>query len=305
MGGSSSYKRIVHQRALMTFPRKPKLSPKEMWDAEEALSEEERRARYKVDKIISAGDLPSWSSLVHQHSFPSQETPKEIDEKLNSKVSLWRGNIVSLEIDAYQNAANKSLMGGGGIDGAIHSAAGRKLVQETMQLGGCETGQTKISRGYNLPAKFVLHTVGPIGEKKDLLQSCYRSTLDLALRHKIRSLALCGVSTGIYGYPLEKACRVALRTVRSWLATDDHADHIDLIVFVVWLEREWNVYKRHMAYYFPVIPHQPDSPSSTIPEDPEPPQKDVQRVLLPEEREQLNSPNLPPTQADLPPLDVE
>jgi len=149
-------------------------------------------------------------------------------------------------------------LGGGGIDGAIHGAAGNDLYEECRTLHGCRTGFTKLTRGYNLPAKYVLHTVGPIVEEEKLLQSCYKTVLQVAKEHnktnysKIKTLAFCGVSTGIFGYPLESACQVALETVREWLEEGNNRNEFDLIIFCTYLPRENQVYRLFFPIYFPV-----------------------------------------------------
>jgi len=167
-----------------------------------------------------------------------------------------------LEIDAIVNAANESCLGGGGIDGAIHSAAGNMLYEECRTLNGCPTGQTKITRGYDLPSKFVLHTVGPIGQKPKALASCYFTLLDLCKKHSIKTVALCGVSTGIFGYPLVPASRIALQIVREWLETDDNADSIDLVIICTFLQKEKDCYKKLTPEYFPIVEPQFNQSSS-------------------------------------------
>jgi len=227
---------------------------KEMWDNEEKLTLEDRRNRYKCYKYIQVDDIRTWAQLIPNISPEIiqsakkrnvQDLPKnkkfsfQPNQIINEKVALYHGDITTIEIDAIVNAANTGCRGGGGVDGAIHSAAGKKLYNECVLLNGCPTGQTKITRGYSLPAKYVLHSVGPIGENPQALKSCYFTSLQLLVKYDLKTIALCGISTGIYGYPTYKATHVALRTVRKWLEKGNNKDKVNKIVFFVlsWEEK--------------------------------------------------------------------
>ena len=158
---------------------------------------------------------------------------------------VWQGDITTLGVDAIVNAANESLLGGGGVDGAIHRAAGPELLKECRQLNGCSTGQAKLTRGYALTARHVIHTVGPIwrgghaGESK-LLASCYERSLRLAAAQKLSSIAFPSISTGIYGYPLEPATRIAISTTQ---AVADALEPIESVIFCTFSSEATELYE--------------------------------------------------------------
>lgn len=156
------------------------------------------------------------------------------------RIEFVQGDITSFAVDAIVNAANTSLLGGSGVDGAIHRAAGPQLLAECKSLGGCPTGEARLTLAYHLPARFVIHTVGPVWHGGDFgeaeqLASCYRNVLALARDQRLRSLAFPSISTGAYGFPLERACRIALREVSSFLST---AQTLERVLFVCFSERD-------------------------------------------------------------------
>ena len=154
----------------------------------------------------------------------------------NSRLELVQGDITKQDTDAIVNAANASLLGGGGVDGAIHRAAGPQLLAECRTLGGCDTGDAKMTRGYNLRAQHVIHAVGPVyrdgaqGEP-ELLASCYRRALEIARANQLHSIAFPAISTGVYGYPMQDAARVAFTTIREFLETHDAPQLVRMVLF--------------------------------------------------------------------------
>lgn len=162
------------------------------------------------------------------------------------EIETHKGDITKLKVNAIVNAANISLLGGGGVDGAIHRASGPELLEECRTLNGCKTGEAKITKGYNLPAKYVIHTAGPIwsgGNKneEELLANCYRNSLKLAVENEISSIAFPAISTGVYHFPLEKATEIAIKETKNFLQKNDK---IDKVVFVAFDEKTYNVYNQ-------------------------------------------------------------
>ena len=164
------------------------------------------------------------------------------------RMELLQGDITRLEVDAIVNAANRSLLGGGGVDGAIHRAAGPDLLVECRALGGCPTGEARITDGYRLPARHVIHTVGPVygGSPHDaeLLASCYRNSLRLASERAMETVAFPAISCGVYGYPIDEAARIAVATTADLL---QGADHPHKVIFVLFSADHYQVYERELA----------------------------------------------------------
>jgi O-acetyl-ADP-ribose deacetylase (regulator of RNase III) len=170
----------------------------------------------------------------------------EIGTKKMSKIELYKGDITTLIVDAIVNAANTSLLGGGGVDGAIHRAAGKELIDECRTLNGCKTGDAKITKGYKLPSKYVIHTVGPVwhGGKSgepEKLASCYKRSLEVALENGIKTIAFPNISTGVYGYPKLEAAEIAVKTVKEF---QEENDLIEKVIFCVFDNENVEIYKK-------------------------------------------------------------
>lgn len=218
------------------------------------MSLEEKRSLYKCkDKYITIENLVKWPEYFQEKNINTINFSevRNIAQELNNKISIFEGDITTLEIDAIVNAANNSLLGGGGVDGAIHRAAGPLLLEECITLEGCKTGFAKITAGYNLPSKYVIHTVGPIGEKPEFLKSCYQKCLDLARENKCRTIAFPCISTGVYDYPHESASIVALNEIRNYL--EKYPDDFDLIVLCLFMEKSKQVYGKFLQKFFPIM----------------------------------------------------
>ena len=164
---------------------------------------------------------------------------------MNQKIRLYKGDITRLNVDAVVNAANQTLLGGGGVDGAIHRAAGPELLEECKTLNGCGTGNAKITKGYHLPAKYVIHTVGPVwvGGKLDepvKLASCYQRSIEVAIENDVKTIAFPNISTGVYGYPKKEAAEIAVKIITDSL--NEHPE-IDLVIFCIFDDENFKIYQ--------------------------------------------------------------
>lgn len=213
---------------------------------------------YKLNKLT----YPTNARLPSAVSAPS--APIQPSKSLNDRVGLIRGDITTLAVDAIVNAANRSLKGGGGVDGAIHRAAGPGLLRECRTLGGCETGSAKITGAYKLPCRKVIHAVGPVYDdlrpdvSERLLRGCYTTSLRLAVEAGCRSVAFSCISTGVYGYPSVEAAPVAIRAVREFLEGEDAEGKIDLVVFTTFEKKDVDAYNEFLPW---VIPRHLEGPS--------------------------------------------
>ncbi len=170
-----------------------------------------------------------------------------MEKEILDKIEVTQGDITQLNVDAIVNAANKSLLGGGGVDGAIHRAAGPKLLEECKSIGGCQTGEARITSGYNLPARYVIHTVGPVysGSPKDadLLAMCYENSLRLAEKYDVKTIAFPAISCGVYGYPIEDACKIAIDITCRLLK---EIKSIEKVVFILFSKEYRKIYAEYL-----------------------------------------------------------
>lgn len=200
--------------------------------------------------FISADDIPTLERLYEIGKMSASHLGPMNDEAtsaFNGRIAVIRANITTLAVDAIVNAANGSLLGGGGVDGAIHDAAGEELLDECRTLDGCDIGCSKITDAYRLPCKKIIHAVGPIYDAyyaqrcENALRGCYRSALQLAVDHGLRTIAFCAISTGIYRYPSYDAATVACSTIKSFLASEE-GKNIDKVIFVTYEEKDVRSY---------------------------------------------------------------
>ncbi|KIR27110.1 LRP16 family protein [Cryptococcus deuterogattii LA55] len=210
----------------------------------------------------SPADIPTLSQLYHDNltnttTVKPSSSKYAFKKQLNDRISIWRGDITKLEADMIVNAANSSLLGGGGVDGAIHRAAGKQLLAECQTLGGAQTGQTKFTNGYNLPSAKIAHTVGPVytsyapQRAAQLLKSCYKTSLEGCRDSGGGVIGFSSISTGVYGYPIRDATHIALETTRQFLEQDDT---ITRVIYVVFSKRDEDVYREIVPEYFPPDP---------------------------------------------------
>ncbi|XP_055358318.1 ADP-ribose glycohydrolase MACROD2 isoform X7 [Betta splendens] len=212
---------------------------------------EERRKEYRCQDYIPLDKIPTWREENRSNDDGSELTG---GGGISDKVSLHKGDITLLEVDAIVNAAKSSLLGGGGVDFCIHKAAGTCLYDECRSLNGCEIGKAKITCGYDLPARYVIHTVGPVAKnhvgqtERDDLASCYKNTLMLMAENNLRTVAFPCISTGIYGFPNLPAADIALNTVKNWI--EHNSEKITRVIFCVFLETDFHIYKDKMSEMF-------------------------------------------------------
>ncbi|OAG13261.1 MACRO domain-containing protein 1 [Alternaria alternata] len=260
-------------------------------------------------ETLSLDEIPTLTLLYKLKKIEPRDdhatSKHEASDALNNKISVIRQDITTLAVDAIVNAANTSLLGGGGVDGAIHRAAGRGLLDECETLDGCDTGSAKITDGYELPSKKVIHAVGPIYWKEgatrsaELLSGCYRTSLDLAVANGCRSIAFSALSTGVYGYPSGEASLVALETVRKFLDDEAKADKLDRVIFCNFLQKDEDAYFKNIPNFFPPIASdfktqeeqstEPSELASQLPDAPTAEPQDTDDIQQPSPKKQKTS----------------
>lgn len=210
-----------------------------------------------VLSILTISKIPTVSSLYRTTSLRQTTTERTPVQSLNDIVSAVRYDITKLEVDCIVNAANSSLLGGGGVDGAIHSAAGRQLTRECATLDGCEVGDAKITSAYHLPCEKVIHTVGPIyftesakdpERPESLLRSCYRRSLEVAVKNEMKSIAFAAISTGVYGYPSKWAALAATDEVRKFLELPENKNKLERVIFCIFEVKDEIAYERALPW---------------------------------------------------------
>lgn len=204
--------------------------------------------------IRTLAEIPTLTSLYASKTLRAAAEPvvTKPSATLNNIISHIRYDITKLEVDCIVNAANSRLAGGGGVDGAIHAAAGPELLEECRTLNGCPTGQAKITNAYRLPCKKVIHAVGPVYHREQdpekLLRSCYRNSLQLAVQHGLKSIAFSAISTGVYGYPSDEAADAAIDEVREFLLRDNNASLLERVIFCSFMPKDVQAYEETLPY---------------------------------------------------------
>jgi len=228
---------------------------KTLWEEEDAKQKNPQNLRLKSPfKLYFINDIGTWTEYAVHKQLQSLNIISSFnyDAELNNKISFWKGPIYSLVVDAICNSTDCSLSGSGCLDSTIHHYAGNKLSEECLLLDECPVGQVAITRGYDLPAKYVIHCVGSSNANPHDLASCYQSALDLTVEHGIRTIAFPCVATGLNCFPLEASAQVVLQTTRRWLDKDNNREKIDRIVFVFWRDVEEVYYTKWIPSVFPL-----------------------------------------------------
>jgi len=213
---------------------------------------------------LTLNDIPTIAHLYHQRDLDAADSPDEVlatpNASFNSRISLIQHDITKLSVSAIVNAANTSLLGGGGVDGAIHRAAGPDLYRECDTLNGCDTGDAKITNAYRLPCEKVIHAVGPVygverrredGRQEMLLRRCYRKSLQLAKQNGCKSIAFSALSTGVYGYPSDEAAEVVCKEIRKWLEEETEENKIERIILCCFMNKDVEAYADWIPRLFP------------------------------------------------------
>ncbi|KAF4438336.1 RNA-directed RNA polymerase [Fusarium acutatum] len=211
------------------------------------------RGLSEIPTLVSLYRDPD-SALSEAHLSSRSDPDYPASDSINKRIGLFRGDITKLRLDAIVNAANRSLLGGGGVDGAIHRAAGNDLVKECKTLGPINTGEAVITKGYNLPSKHVIHTVGPVyaadSNPNESLANCYRESLKLAVKNGVTTIGFSAISTGVYGFPNVPAAKIACRTVREFLESEE-GSKLTRVVFVTFVAPDVNAYNETIPRMFP------------------------------------------------------